>query len=42
MNTLWDKIDGKENLLMFFKSQSLNVFGGYSPCKWGKTINAYV
>ncbi|CAD8118111.1 unnamed protein product [Paramecium primaurelia] len=38
----WNKVNGKANLLMVFKSKSDYIFGAYSPCKWescnGKNI----
>ncbi|CAD8198809.1 unnamed protein product [Paramecium pentaurelia] len=30
----WNKVNGKANLLMVFKSKSDYIFGAYSPCKW--------
>ncbi|CAD8213641.1 unnamed protein product [Paramecium pentaurelia] len=32
-NSFWDKVNGKINLLMLFKSKSEFIFGGYTPCK---------
>ncbi|CAD8058012.1 unnamed protein product [Paramecium primaurelia] len=32
-NSFWDKVNGKINLLMIFKSKSEFIFGGYTPCK---------
>lgn len=28
----WNKINGKSNLLIVFKSKSGNIFGAFSPC----------
>ncbi|CAD8131361.1 unnamed protein product [Paramecium sonneborni] len=30
----WNKVNGKGNSLMVFKSKSDYIFGAYSPCKW--------
>ncbi|CAD8126869.1 unnamed protein product [Paramecium sonneborni] len=40
--TFWNKINGKSNLLMIFKSKSGNIFGGFSPCQWQLNLNNYV
>ncbi|CAD8201954.1 unnamed protein product [Paramecium pentaurelia] len=41
-NSFWNKINGKSNLLMIFKTKKDVVFGSYSPCKWESNINSYV
>lgn len=28
----WSKINGKQNLLIIYKSKSGNIFGAYTPC----------
>ncbi|CAD8103172.1 unnamed protein product [Paramecium primaurelia] len=38
----WNKINGKSNLLIVFKSKSGNIFGAFSPCQWLQNKNAYV
>ncbi|CAD8130003.1 unnamed protein product [Paramecium sonneborni] len=38
----WNKVNGKGNLLMVFKSKSDYIFGAYSPCKWESNKNNYV
>ncbi|CAD8103182.1 unnamed protein product [Paramecium primaurelia] len=38
----WNKVNGKSNLLMIFKSKSGYIFGQFSPCQWNQNLNAYV
>ncbi|CAD8194026.1 unnamed protein product [Paramecium pentaurelia] len=38
----WKKVNGKENLLMVFKSKSDYIFGAYSPCKWESCNGKYI
>ncbi|CAD8118077.1 unnamed protein product [Paramecium primaurelia] len=38
----WNKVNGKGNLLMVFKSKSDYIFGAYSPCKWESYGGKYV
>ncbi|CAD8201885.1 unnamed protein product [Paramecium pentaurelia] len=38
----WNKVNGKSNLLMIFKSKSGYIFGGFSPCQWNQNLNNYV
>ncbi|CAD8103168.1 unnamed protein product [Paramecium primaurelia] len=38
----WNKVQGKSNLLMIFKSKSGYIFGQFSPCQWNQNLNAYV
>ncbi|CAD8201871.1 unnamed protein product [Paramecium pentaurelia] len=38
----WNKVNGKSNLLMIFKSKSGYIFGGFSPCQWNQNLNSYV
>ncbi|CAK63462.1 unnamed protein product (macronuclear) [Paramecium tetraurelia] len=40
--SFWNKINGKSNLLIIFKSKNGRIFGGFSPCQWLQTINGYV
>ncbi|CAD8125460.1 unnamed protein product [Paramecium sonneborni] len=40
--TFWNKINGKSNLLMIFKSKSGNIFGGFSLCQWQLNEGTYV
>jgi len=42
LNKVWEKINGKKNLLMVFQSPNATIFGGYSPCIWLSTLNNYV
>ncbi|CAD8107063.1 unnamed protein product [Paramecium primaurelia] len=35
--TFWNKVDGKDNLLIVFQSEKENIFGAYSPCQWVKS-----
>ncbi|CAD8172217.1 unnamed protein product [Paramecium pentaurelia] len=38
----WNKVNGKGNLLMIFKSKSYYIFGAYSPCKWESCNGKYI
>ncbi|CAD8201881.1 unnamed protein product [Paramecium pentaurelia] len=38
----WNKINGKSNLLILFKSKSGNIFGAFSPCQWIQNKDDYV
>ncbi|CAD8203984.1 unnamed protein product [Paramecium pentaurelia] len=37
VQTFWNKVDGKDNLLMVFQSEKEYIFGAYSPCQWVKS-----
>ncbi|CAD8211556.1 unnamed protein product [Paramecium pentaurelia] len=34
VDTFWNSVNNKSNLLMIFRSKNKIIFGGYTPCQW--------